>query len=70
MFSIQPNSITCWSQPQEVPKNDIWQMDVSHFTEFGKQRYIHHTIDKYLGFQWATALSSEKTDCVVTHYSK
>lgn len=42
-------------------------MDVSHFAEFGKERYIHHTIDTYLGFQWATALSSEKADCVVTH---
>ena len=42
-------------------------MDVFHFTEFGKLKYVHHTIDMYSGFQWATALSSEKVDLVITH---
>ena len=27
----------------------------------------YHTIDTYLGFQWATALASEKSDSVITH---
>ena len=42
-------------------------MDVFHFAEFGKLKYIQHTIDTYSGFQWATALSSEKADSVITH---
>ena len=42
-------------------------MDVFHFVEFGKLRYLHNTIDLYSGFQWATALSSEKADSVITH---
>ena len=42
-------------------------MDVFHFAEFGKLKYVHHTIGTYSGFQWATALSSEKTDSVITH---
>ena len=42
-------------------------MDVFHFMEFGKLKYVHHTIDTYSGFQWATALSSEKADSVITH---
>ena len=42
-------------------------MDVFHFTEFGKLKYVYHTIDTYSGFQWATALSSENTDSVITH---
>ena len=42
-------------------------MDVFHFVEFGKLKYVHHTIDTYSGFQWATALSSEKADLVITH---
>jgi len=41
-------------------------MTVFHFSELGKQRYVHHTIDKYSGFQWATALISEEADCVIT----
>ena len=48
-------------------RNEIWQMDVFHFSEFGKLKYVHHTIDTYSGFQWATALSSEKTDSVITY---
>ena len=27
---------------------------------------MHHTTDTYSGFQWATALASEKADSVVT----
>lgn len=42
-------------------------MDVFHFIEFGKLRYVHHTIDTYSGFQWTTALASEKADSVITH---
>ena len=42
-------------------------MDVFHFMKFGKLKYVHHTIDMYSGFQWATALSSEKADSVIIH---
>ena len=38
-----------------------------HFTEFGKLRYVHHTIDMFSGFKRATALNSEKADSVITH---
>ena len=42
-------------------------MDVFHFAEFGKLKYVHHTIDTISGFQWTTALSSEKADSVITY---
>ena len=42
-------------------------MHMLHFAEFGKLKYVCHTIDRYAGFQWATALSSEKADSVITH---
>ncbi|KAL6087818.1 hypothetical protein STEG23_024848 [Scotinomys teguina] len=53
--------------PKGTQRNYIWQMDVFHFAEFGKLKYVHHTIDTYSGFQWATALSSEKADSVIMH---
>ena len=28
---------------------------------------VHHPIDTYSSFQWATALNSEKADSVITH---
>ena len=31
-------------------RNEIEQMDVFHFIDFGKLRYVHHTIDTFLGF--------------------
>ena len=42
-------------------------MDVFHFIEFVKLKYVHHTIDTYSGFQGETALSLEKADSVITH---
>ena len=42
-------------------------MDIFHFAEFGKLKYVCHTIDRYAGFKWTTALSSEKPDSVITH---
>ena len=42
-------------------------MDVFHFTEFGKVKYVHHTINTYSGFKQATALVSEKADSVIKH---
>ena len=55
------------SNPRSIHRNEIWQMGVFHFTEFGKLRYVHYTIDTYSRFQYATALSSEKADSVITH---
>ncbi|KAL6043129.1 hypothetical protein STEG23_019310, partial [Scotinomys teguina] len=53
--------------PKGTQRNEIWQMDVFHFAEFGKLKYVHHTIDTYSGFHWVTALSSEKADSVLMH---
>ncbi|KAL6044970.1 hypothetical protein STEG23_011887 [Scotinomys teguina] len=55
------------SNPKGIQRNEIWQMDVFHFMEFGRLMYVHHTIDTYSGFQWATPMSSEKADSVITH---
>ena len=38
-----------------------------HFTEFKKLKYVHHTVDTYLGIQCVTTLNSEKSDLVITH---
>ncbi|MGE9714896.1 DDE-type integrase/transposase/recombinase [Escherichia coli] len=53
--------------PKGIWRNEVWQMDVFHFAEFGNLKYVHHTIDTFSGFQWATALNSEKADSVITH---
>ena len=55
------------NNPKDSQGNDIWLVDVFHFTEFGKLKYVHHSIDTYSGFQWATALPPEKADSIITH---
>ena len=45
-------------------------MDVSYFAEFGKLKYVHHIVYTYSGFQWATALSTEKTNSIITIHQK
>ena len=34
--------------------NHIWQMDVTHYAEFGKVKYIHDCIDTCSGFLFAS----------------
>lgn len=42
-------------------------MDVTYVSSFGCLKYVHHTIDTWSHFQWATPLPSEKADSVITH---
>ena len=48
-------------KPKGNQRNDIWQMDGFHFTEFCKVKYVHHTINTYSSFKWVIA------DSVITH---
>ena len=41
------------SNPKGTQRNEISQIDVFYFIDFGKLKYVHHTIDIYSGFQWA-----------------
>ena len=50
-------------------KSGRW-MDVFHFVKFRKLKYVHNTIHTCSGFQWETALSSEKDDSAISHLLK
>ncbi|NXE45537.1 POK10 protein, partial [Casuarius casuarius] len=41
--------------PHGLASLQVWQMDVTHFAEFGKQKYIHVTVDTFSMVIWATA---------------
>ena len=47
-------------------RNEICQMSVFHFVEFGQLKCEYHTIDTFSGFQWATALKFEKVESVMS----
>ena len=40
--------------PRGLMPNHIWQMDVTHYAEFGKLKYIHVCIDTCSGFLFAS----------------
>ena len=69
-FLYNQTPLPAGSNPKDMQRNEIWQVDVFYFVEFGKIKYVHHTIDTYSGFQWATVLSSEKVDSVITYLLK
>jgi hypothetical protein len=49
-----------------MPKH-IWQMDVTHYVEFGKLTYIHVCIDTCSGFLFASLHTREASRNVIDH---
>ncbi|NXI41985.1 POK10 protein, partial [Galbula dea] len=41
--------------PRGLQACEIWQMDVTHFPEFGHLKYVHVTVDIFSKMIWATA---------------
>ena len=53
--------------PRGIAPLQIWQMDVTHITAFGKLQYVHVSIDTCSGVIHATPLTGEKTSYVIQH---
>ncbi|NXD72837.1 POK6 protein, partial [Eolophus roseicapillus] len=53
--------------PRGLGPSELWQMDVTHFLEFGRLKYVHVTIDTYSKYIWATAQAGEKALHVICH---
>lgn len=45
----------------------LWQMDVTHISEFGSLKYVHVSVDTCSGILYASALAGEKASHVITH---
>lgn len=45
--------------------NQLWQMDITHFIEFGKQKYIHVSTDTCFKFIFASLHTGEATRHVI-----
>ncbi|NWI33585.1 POK11 protein, partial [Sula dactylatra] len=46
----------------------IWQTDVTHLPEFGRQKYVHVSIDTYSAAIRATAETGEKSHDITRHW--
>lgn len=53
--------------PRGIQPLQVWQMDVTHVSTFGKLQYLHVSIDTCSGILHATPLTGEKTAHVIQH---
>ncbi|KFZ46134.1 hypothetical protein N321_11568, partial [Antrostomus carolinensis] len=53
--------------PRGLKANELWQMDVTHVSSFGRLKYLHVTIDTYSHMIWATPQPGEKVRDVRRH---
>jgi hypothetical protein len=53
--------------PQDLMPNHIWQMDVTHYVESGKLKYVHICIDTCSGFLFVSLHTGEASKNVIDH---
>ena len=53
--------------PRGLLPLQVWQMDVTHFSEFGKLKYVHVSIDTCSGIVYASPMAGEKASHVIQH---
>ncbi|KAL6050271.1 hypothetical protein STEG23_010212 [Scotinomys teguina] len=57
--------------PRGLVPNMLWQMDVTHFPEFGRHKYLHVSVDTFSGFIYATPHAGEAVkDVIATFWRK
>lgn len=53
--------------PKSLLPNHIWQMDVTHVSEFGKLRYVHFSVGTCSGIIFASGHTGEKSRDIIAH---
>ena len=53
--------------PRGLRPGHIWQMDVTHITEFGSLKYVHVSVDTCSQILFATAETGERVSHVINH---
>ncbi|RMB89876.1 hypothetical protein DUI87_33740 [Hirundo rustica rustica] len=54
--------------PGGLNSNELWQMDVTHVPSFGRQKYIHMSVDTFSGAVFASAHAGESICFVKRHF--
>ncbi|NXM62443.1 POK19 protein, partial [Illadopsis cleaveri] len=53
--------------PRGLTSNEVWQTDVTHSAPFGRQKYIHVSVDTFSGAVFASAHTGEKAGDAIKH---
>uniref|UniRef100_A0A8C3EM58 Uncharacterized protein n=1 Tax=Corvus moneduloides TaxID=1196302 RepID=A0A8C3EM58_CORMO len=64
---LQLPSLGMGVNPRGINNGEVWQMDVTHFPEFGRLKYVHVSIDTFSGAMYASAHAGEKAKDVEKH---
>lgn len=56
------------TKPRGLQALQSWQTDVTHISEFGRQKYVHVSINTFSSAIWATAESGEKSRDILRHW--
>ncbi|XP_014805959.1 PREDICTED: endogenous retrovirus group K member 19 Pol protein [Calidris pugnax] len=60
-------SIAGGVNPRGLQSLQLWQTDVTHYSEFGKLKYVHSSIDTFSGALFASCHTGEKSRDVHKH---
>ncbi|RMC09790.1 hypothetical protein DUI87_13577 [Hirundo rustica rustica] len=53
--------------PRGLRSCKLWQTDVTHFPQFGRQKYVHVSVDTFSGAVFASAHTGEKAGDAIKH---
>uniref|UniRef100_A0A8C3I067 Uncharacterized protein n=1 Tax=Chrysemys picta bellii TaxID=8478 RepID=A0A8C3I067_CHRPI len=65
---VLPPSLPLGVNPRGLSSLQIWQTNITFFSEFGSLKHLHVTVDTFSGFLWATALPGTGSRDVVKHW--
>ncbi|NXF27448.1 POK19 protein, partial [Rhodinocichla rosea] len=54
--------------PQGLNSCQLWQTDVTHFTPFGRSKYVHVSVDTFSGAVFASPHPEETTQHTIKHF--
>lgn len=61
-------SLGSGANPRGLQSCELWQTDVTHVPEFGRQKYVHVSVDTFSGAVFASAHHGETAKDVERHY--
>ncbi|RMC19813.1 hypothetical protein DUI87_03378 [Hirundo rustica rustica] len=60
-------ALSAGANPRRLNSCEVWQTDVTHIMSFGRQRYVHVSVDTFSGAVYASAHTGEKSGDAMKH---
>ncbi|RMC14804.1 hypothetical protein DUI87_06980 [Hirundo rustica rustica] len=60
-------ALSAGANPRGLNSCEVWQMDMTHIMSFGRQRYVHVSVDTFSGAVYASAYTGEKSSDAMKH---